>query len=294
MSIIEGWNKPICVTCGTQFPKASDGCLICEDPRQFVAWEGQQWTTLEAMSGKYENRFEPDEDGVFSIRTEPKFAIGQRAHIIQTSQGNLLWECVSLFDEATLQKVKSSGGLRAIAISHPHYYATMTTWSQAFAAVPIYLHEACRKWVMHPGDNIQFWSGERKELFGGLTLVNTPGHFRGFQVLHSSSHGEGRGALFAGDQPRVCMDRRWLTFMFSYPNYTPLRPAAVRDITRRLREFRFDRLYGAVPGWVVASGADEAVERSAQRYLEAVACEPTGAKQPEKPHPNRMIVSERK
>lgn len=271
MTAIAGHEKPICVTCGTQFPKASDHCPICEDPRQFVAWEGQQWTTLEAMDGKYENKFEKDEDGVFSIRTEPKFAIGQRAHIIETAEGNLLWECVSLFDEPTFERVKSWGGLAAIAISHPHYYATMTAWSCAFGNVPIYLHEACRKWVMHPDNNIQFWTGESKELFGGLTLVNTPGHFQGFQVLHSPKHGEGRGALFAGDQPRVCMDRRWLTFMFSYPNFTPLSPAAVRDIAHRLHEYHFDRLYGAVPGWIVSSRADEVVQRSADRYLRAVA-----------------------
>ena len=271
MIVIGGPEKPICVTCGTQFPGVSDDCPICEDPRQFVGWNGQQWTTLEAMCGKYENKFEQDEDGVISILTEPKFAIGQRAQIIQTAEGNVLWDCISLFDRATIQRVKSLGGISAIAISHPHYYATMVEWSHTFGNVPIYLHEDCRKWVMHPHEHIQFWNGQRKELFGGLTLLNTPGHFKGFQVLHSSKHGEGRGALFAGDQPRVCMDRRWVTFMFSYPNFIPLSPAAVRGIVQTLEGFSFDRLYGAVPGWIVTSGADEAVKRSANRYLDAIA-----------------------
>ena len=113
------------------------------------------------------------------------------------------------------------------------------------------------------------------ELFGGLTLINTPGHFQGFQVLHSPKHGEDRGALFAGDQPRVCMDRRWVTFMFSYPNFIPLSSAAVRDIVQRLSGLRFDRLYGAVPGWIISRGADQAVRRSADRYVEAMS--PSGA-----------------
>jgi hypothetical protein len=270
MSAMGGPEKPICCTCGTQFPATSNGCPICEDPRQFVGWDGQQWTTLEGMNGKYQNKFKQDEDGAVSIRTEPQFAIGQRAQIIQTPEGNVLWDCISLWDEATFKTVQSLGGLAAIAISHPHYFTTMIEWSRAFGDAPIYLHEATRKWVMYPDENIQFWSGDRKELFGGLSLINTPGHFQGFQVLHSLKHGEGRGALFAGDQPRVCMDRRWVTFMFSYPNFIPLSPVAVHGIVERLNGLRFDRLYGAVPGWMIARDADQAVKRSADRYVSAI------------------------
>jgi hypothetical protein len=235
-----------------------------------VGWKGQEWSTLSAMGAQYENKFEQDEEHVFSIRSEPKFAIGQRAQVIQTSHGNVLWECVSLLDEPTVQRVNALGGLSAIAISHPHYYATMVEWSRAFGDVPIYLHEDCRKWVMYPDTNIEFWNGETKELFGGLTLVRTPGHFKGFQVLHSSEHGEGRGVLFAGDQPRICMDRQWVAFMFSYPNFIPLSAAVVRDIVQRLSEYRFDRIYGAVEGWIVPSGAEEVVKKSAERYLHAI------------------------
>jgi hypothetical protein len=263
-------EKPICTTCGTQYPGAADRCAICEDPRQFVGWNGQEWTTLETMFGKYENKFEQDEEGVISVLTEPKFAIGQRAQIIHTAKGNVLWECISLLDRTTVEHVKSLGGISAIAISHPHYYATMVEWSRAFGDVPIYLHEDCKKWVMYLHENIRFWSGEKRELFGGLTLVKTPGHFRGFQVLHSPRHGEGRGALFAGDQPRICMDRHWVSFMYSYPNFVPLSAAVIRGIVQRLEGFGFDRIYGAVPGWIVPCGAKEIVKRSAERYTSAI------------------------
>src|SRR6185437_10374440 len=130
------------------------------------------------------------EPAVRSIITEPKFAIGQRAYLIQTPEGNILWDCISLLDELTIKRVKSLGGLAAIAISHPHYHTTMIDWSHAFDNAPIYLHEGSRKWVMQPDENICFWNGERKELFSNLTLINTPGHFTGFQVLHSPAHGE--------------------------------------------------------------------------------------------------------
>ena len=34
------------------------------------------------------------------------------------------------------------GGLKGIAISHPHYYTTMVDWSRAFGDIPVHLHEA--------------------------------------------------------------------------------------------------------------------------------------------------------
>jgi hypothetical protein len=68
----------------------------------------------------------------------------------------------------------------------------------------------------------------------------------------------------------VCPDRRWVSFMWSYPNLIPLGPAAVREVVNRLRPFAFDRLYGAFPDQVVGSDAKGAVERSADRYLKMV------------------------
>jgi hypothetical protein len=162
------------------------------------------------------------------------------------------------------------GGFSAIEISHPHYYSSMVEWSEAFGGAPIYLHRDCEKWVMRRQGNLQFWSGDFKQLAGGLTLIRTGGHFTGFQVLHSPRHGGGRGALFAGDQPRVCMDRRWATFMYSFPNYIPLAPGAVRNVLEKLEPYEYDRLYGAVPGYLISENAKKAVENSAIRYLQAI------------------------
>lgn len=46
-----------------------------------------------------------------------------------------------MLDEATIDIVKALGGLKAIAISHPHYYATNAQWSSIFGNVPVYIHE---------------------------------------------------------------------------------------------------------------------------------------------------------
>jgi hypothetical protein len=254
-----------------QSAESPSECAICTDPRQFVAANGQRWTTLEQLREKHTNVFIPEEPGVHSIHTNPTFAIGERALLIQSKGGNVLWDCVSLIDQATVATIDRLGGVHAIAISHPHYYTTMAEWSLAFKNAPIYVHEGDKSWVQHPDANIKFWSGASLYLHDGLTLIHTPGHFDGFQVLHWPAGSGGRGVLFAGDQPQVCMDPNWLSFMYSYPNFVPLGARAVQNICRNLETFQFDRIYGAFPGRTVWSEAKQKLALSADRYLKALA-----------------------
>jgi hypothetical protein len=44
-------NLPICRTCGVQYGAPRKDCPICEDERQYVGWDGQQWTTLAELRG---------------------------------------------------------------------------------------------------------------------------------------------------------------------------------------------------------------------------------------------------
>jgi hypothetical protein len=194
----------------------------------------------------------------------------QRAFVVKTPKGNLLWDCVPHLDEATFNAVKALGGIAAIAVSHPHYYTTMVEWSHAFGKVPVHIHDADRKWAMRPDPVIDFWKGEVKDLFGGLKLVNTGGHFDGFQVLHWPAGAKDKGVLLSGDQPQVCRDRRWVSFMYSYPNLIPLPAKAIRRIVAALKPLEYEKLYGAFPGLTVAKDAKGAVERSAARYLKAI------------------------
>jgi glyoxylase-like metal-dependent hydrolase (beta-lactamase superfamily II) len=266
----------ICITCGTQYPAseyAPSRCPICEDDRQYINHGGQQWTTPAEMREKYHNTFEAIEPRLTAIRTEPSFAIGQQAHMIQTAAGNVLWDCISYLDDATVVEVKRLGGIAAIAISHPHFYSSMVEWSRAFDA-PIFLHADNRPWVMRPDDAIQFWDGAARELLPGLTIVRCGGHFPGSSVLHWASGGVptdggagGKGALFTGDTINVVADRRYVSFMYSYPNQIPLNARTVRAIVAAVEPYAFERIYGSWSGSVVAADAKEAVRRSAERYI---------------------------
>src|SRR5438128_7074742 len=137
-----------------------------------------------------------------------EFALGQRAILVQSAEGNVLWDSVSLVDEATVDLLNGLGGVAAIAISHPHYYTTMVEWSRAFGRAPIYVHAADRSWVQRPDPAIEFWSGPTRRLNRELTLIRCGGHFAGGAVMHASAASGGRGALLTGDILQVTMDRQ--------------------------------------------------------------------------------------
>lgn len=212
------------------------------------------------------------EPGVTGIVTAPPFAIGQQVYLIETPHGNMLWDCVALIDEPTVAEIRRRGGIAAIAISHAHYYTTMIEWSRALGDVPILLHEANRPWVMRPDAAVTFWSGATHAPLPGLTLVRTGGHFPGATVLHwdnANDGADGQGVLFSGDVLSVVADRRWVTFMYSYPNDIPLDSTTVRRMADMLEPYAFDRIHDAFDKHVIAD-ARHAVGRSAERYIRHV------------------------
>ena len=262
----------ICVQCGTQFTKTiapPSRCPICEDERQFVRHSGQEWTTLKHLADDHRNRILDEAPQLLGIGTEPEFAIGQRALLLQSRGGNLLWDCVTLLDDKAIAALKARGGIRTIAISHPHYYSAMVEWAERFNA-QILLHIADRQWVTRESPRIQFWEGTTLSLWDGLTLINCGGHFEGGTVLHWPAGASGKGALLTGDIIQVVQDRRYVSFMRSYPNYIPLGPAAIRHILKRIEPFSFDHIYGAWWQANILLDAKAAVARSAERYLEAI------------------------
>lgn len=263
----------ICTACGTQYPVASSppaGCVICEEERQYVPASGQGWTTLDALRGSRRNSFREYEAGVIGIGTEPGFAIGQRAMLVCTPGGNVLWDCIAFLDDATQTLIKALGGIQAMAISHPHFYTTMGEWSRAFGNVPIHLHARDEAWIMNPTAAVRSWEGETLDLLPGLTLVRCGGHFPGGTVMHWSNGAGGRGAVFAGDILSVPPDRRLVSFMRSYPNFIPLSAKIVEGIGAALEPFEFDRIYGHYFDRVIEKDAKAVLRASVKRYLDAI------------------------
>ena len=258
----------VCRTCATQYAATDappERCAICEDERQYVGLGGQRWTTLEEL-GRDHSCAVRDDSGYLGVGVEPDLAIGQRMLLAESAEGNVLWDMIPLVDAATVEAVRSRGDVRAIAISHPHYYSGMVEWSRALGGVPILLHEADAEWIMRPDDAVELWSGDVKELGGGLTLLRLGGHFAGGTVLHDA----GRRTLLSGDIVQVIPDRAFVSFMWSYPNLIPLPAAEVLRIAAALEPWPFERILGAWWERLVSRDGNEVVRRSAERYAAAV------------------------
>jgi hypothetical protein len=258
----------VCATCAAQFPDADAppaACPICEDEREAVAEGGQRWTTAAALAADHGTELREEEPGLLGVCVEPSFAIGQRALLVRTPHGNVLWDCVPLIDEAARRTIEELGGISAICPSHPHFYAAFVDVADAFDA-RVFVPRVDARWIQRPSPRITLYDDEVTPV-PGVTVARVGGHFDGAAVLHWAAGSGGAGTLLTGDTIMVAEDRAWVSFLWSYPNLVPLDADTVADIARRVARFRFGTLYGGWWGHVVAD-AGEAVQRSARRYVE--------------------------
>jgi hypothetical protein len=258
----------ICVTCAVQQPDSAEpptGCPICQDERQYVGWAGQRWTTSAELRRDHTVVLRDEEPDLIGVGLEPAVGIGQRALLVRTAGGNVLWDCVPMLDDAATARIRELGGIAAICMSHPHFYAANVDLADAFDA-RILIPRADQQWIQRPSPRIELFDDE-VEPVPGLTVARIGGHFDGAAVLHWPAGSQGRGALLTGDTITVVQDRDWVSFMWSYPNLIPLDEATVRDIARRVERFAFDRVYGGWWGRVVVHDGPGAIRRSADRYV---------------------------
>jgi glyoxylase-like metal-dependent hydrolase (beta-lactamase superfamily II) len=194
-------------------------------------------------------------------------AIGQRSLLVSTGAGQLLWDPSGFIDDAAVAAVRSSGGLRFVTASHPHFYGAIASWAREFGAEILVPADDVAWLRADPELQVRLWSGVL-EVLPGVTLVQCGGHFPGSAVLHWAAGAAGRGALLAGDTIFVTPGEDRVSFIWSAPNRLPLSEAAVAGVVSAVQPFAFDRIYG---GWwtpVLRSGAWETVRTSALRYIE--------------------------
>ena len=272
MSRTQGW---ICWNCGVEHEPSvnpPESCVLCSDDRESITHKPQRWTTLAQLQGTFTNVFTPLDPGIIGIRTEPSFGIGQEAYLLNAGDGNVLWECLGYVDPATVRALEMHGRLSAIVISHPHFLGSVVEWSEIFGGVPVYIHSDNMPWVPRKSSSVEFWTGDRKQVGASLKIIRTGGHFPGSCVLHQST--DGMTNLFTSDTILPVEDRRWVSFMYSYPNLIPLGKKTVERISAAIADLEFDRIYGG-PMYggggsrpIISSDAKNVVDRSIKRYLD--------------------------
>lgn len=260
-------KKIICTACGTQYntDKSQNAeCPICNDDRQYVPETGQSWTNLDELQRNYKVAIKQLNDSLYEIQSTPVFAIGQRALLLITASGNILWDCIALLDEATIAFIKSKGGLKAIALSHPHYYTTMNEWAEIFNC-DIYIHENDQEWIFNKGRHVMLWKGVEKELWQEIKLINVGGHFPGSAILQVPFLSE-KGAILCGDTFYVSPSKKHAAVMYSYPNRIPLPHSEVTRIRELLKLLNFDSLYGFYDYQNIYNNAKTLIDKSLERY----------------------------
>ena len=203
---------------------------------------------------------------MIGIGVDPQVGIGQRALLVRGSEGNVLWDCVPLLDDGLAELLKSLGGLRTIAVSHPHFHTSMVDWAHTFDC-PVYIHADHREWVMRPDASVRFWDGETIAIARGMTLIRCGGHFPGSSVLHHDRDG---GEIFTGDTFHVNPDRRSIGVMYAFPNYVPVSAATVRRVEAAVEPYEFRRIYGQWWDAVIPDDAKNVIRRSIERYAAAI------------------------
>jgi glyoxylase-like metal-dependent hydrolase (beta-lactamase superfamily II) len=104
----------------------------------------------------------------------------------------------------------------------------------------------------------------------GVSLHRCGGHFEGSTVLLWSDGADGKGVLLTGDAMYVTPDRKYVSFMYSYPNFIPHSASTVDSIVEKVMPLRFDRIYGHFFGLEIAADAKNVIRRSAERYKKAI------------------------
>lgn len=256
----------ICATCGTQYPMEYTGntCHICEDDRQYVPLDGQKWTNGFELHSNHSIKIKQLKPNLYEFVIEPTFAIGQRALLVVSDSGNILWDCIPLFDENVVRFVKEKGGLKAIAISHPHYYSNMGEWAEAFDC-PIYLPESEKGFVVNPCHKIKYWDKETINFWEGIQLIKIGGHFPGSSILYIPELSP-QGVILCGDTFNLALSMKHFSVMYSYPNRIPLPIKEIAKIKKKVEEIDFDEIYGFWPYQNLTTETKKILMDSLARY----------------------------
>lgn len=285
MSYQHFWDEqdlPICVACMTQYSTPRSECPICLDPRQFVPATGQSWTSLRKLAEeKHTNKIVADQqdERVCFILTEPSTGIGQTPILIKTSRATYMWDCNAFLSENLFNQLTTmQPPLKAIAISHPHFFSTSLTWSRCLK-VPLILAAADKHWFQRLSDvkegEIE-WVHNVASLEDGVTMIQCGGHFPGSSVLHwdrslepefeSDKHCR-TGIILCSDTAMIQPTQQGFTFQWSVPNMIPLNPHEMKGIADRLRDVPFEQATSTWPHRFVRKNAREILLDSIQKQL---------------------------
>jgi hypothetical protein len=255
---VRGVSTPACSLCH------------CRADGRLESTERPTWTTLAEIHNRHTNLIQRLEPHLFSVRPIPALPLGQRALLLGTDHGNILWGSVTVVDDATVRMVRALGGLTAIAVSHPRHFSSVVEWSHAFGGTPIYVHATSRRWLMRPDPVVRYWEGTELSLPGNVTLVHVGSYAEGGTLLHWPAAACGRGALLTGDVLQVVRHRKRVGLLSSSQDLVPRSADGVWALVSALERFQYEALYDAWSDDGITHQARAIVLESASPYIRAI------------------------
>ncbi|MFQ5915685.1 MAG: MBL fold metallo-hydrolase [Nitrospinota bacterium] len=263
----------ICTYCGnrTFVPEGeTPECRICAyryvpEPKGRARFERP-----EALRPRHHVEIVQLEEDVWRFYVRPDLGIRHYAYFIQRPAGNVLMDMQPLLTEELADWIARKDGLKAIILSHPHYYGAMDEFSARFGA-PVWVHAADREWTVgYP--NVEFLDAETLSLDDDLWVVHVPAQFEGGLCLLYARH---RGILFTGDTLMVSPSTGELSAWKNTPRKVPYTREEFRVIRERILSLEFDQLFASVRG-EIRSGAKEKAGAFCAAYLGRMALSTQG------------------
>ncbi|TXT07490.1 hypothetical protein VHUM_03210 [Vanrija humicola] len=283
-------SLPVCATCATQYPAPRRDCTHAKLSGSTDHPQARGATTSSATSRTRASRSSRPSRSSPSLRRvsiSPACVKLTPAFLLETFEGSFIWDCSAVLTPPLIAHLTHlRRPLKAMAISHPHFFSTSLTWARALG-VPLYINALDKEWYQRResagADEVVFWSGTQR-LSSTLTLIECGGHFPGSCVLHwdraaepltsdADARAPDTGLLLVADTVMVQPTQKGITFMWSIPNAIPLHPTDVLHIQNVLREYDYDSVSSTWPDRWVRAGAARIFDESVETYLSATGWE---------------------
>ncbi len=229
----------VCTNCGfwQRHFAPPPGCPVCLDFRHTPSPHGWEFWTADEAAARIVTRWDEDEHGIVTFRSDPSLGIGPSGYLIPLPGGNLLFENPPWYSDEALKFIRQRGGVRWLAASHPHAYGALWRAQEAFSPEAVFIGTADLPWTgafraTHPYE-------EPLEIVPGASLVPVGGHFDGQSVLHLRD----RRILFAGDMVKFHANPPGISTHKAFNRRVPMSHGEIRRYRDAVAPLDFAEVY---------------------------------------------------
>lgn len=214
-------------------------CKNCMDVRNALPDEDFTYIHINEARKTYTTKWREVLPGLWDFYTEPQLGLGSHGWLIIREAGNIAFEAAPHYSREAIDKIKSLGGIRILAASHPHGYGALWELQEAFDPTLIIhkndLEHTKAFRVNHPIDDFE-------ELDRNHIMIRLGGHYDGQTALFDAE----KKLLFAGDALKIEFDASGEPVALSchkgFHYHIPLTPDELRHYQKVFSMYDFEHV----------------------------------------------------